>query len=676
MSEAQEILDALKGAKTVAVVRLGSIGDVLATLPFAWLLREILPARARIAWIAHPGPAEILRGVAAIDEIHTVPRSAILPAIPAWRRALRPAGIDAAIDLHGNLKSGIVTLLTGARVRIGLHRRDCREHWNPLFTNFKLPPLSSGNKTRRALEAARFLGVKDPGIRFGLEFGAEEAEAAARVIGALSPGKGPVTVLQLGRPEDVRAWPALAVRDLSLHLLSKDRRVLIIGGPAEVETAISLKRILGDERPGLRYEVGTLTLRELGALCQALAGDPAGAHTFVGPDSGSLHLAAACGLRTIGLHGPQDPARTAPAVPAFRALYHPEAAECIPCGHRECSHEVPSFCMESILPREVLEAITGEKPAESPPAPSREGAAPAAADGPAAAGKRKKEALQVGSLLLMPPLLLLLNASIRGIPVLGPGIGIPLASAAISSLLLLLTYLHGRWLGSHRAGVLSGLSILLMQGFLKLAWLPLPEVLFGLLAFLSLLLYHRGDQGRGKLRWAGIPLSAMAALLAFAMKGFPGLLIPAAAVLAFHLGEKKPGKLLRPKLLIPALLVLGLGLSIETRLVDLPESEVPWAYLFWIVGEGFPLTLLLPFALFAHLKTRRYREDLGFADRRWRFPKAALGGGLAILMVFSRRDPSNLAPLLPLMAILIAAWIDRRWDSWFPPAAGPASPTA
>ncbi len=658
--KAEEILKALSGIERVAIVRLGSIGDVIATLPFAWLLREVLPSAARIVWIAHPAPARLLEGVRAIDEVISLGRAPIPLAVHAYRRALRPAGIGAVFDLHGNLKSGVVTLLTGARVRIGFDRKDCREHWNPLFTNFKLPPLSSGNKTRRALEVGGFLGIARPEIRFGLEFDRFETERAAAVLAGLGAA-GPVAVLQLGRLEDVRSWPLRNYRDLALGLRSSGRRVLVLGGPEEMESAGALREILPVEGLGLRYEAGTLTLRDVGALCQVLARDPGEDHVFVGPDSGCLHLAVACGLRTIGLHGPQDPARTAPVGPVFEALYHPQAAPCIPCGRRECFHSVKLACMESIVPEEVLRRALGESTG-SPTAP------PAARSSiPAPLAKRfvsRGGALQAGGLLLLAALLSLASSSrhSRG----------GLVSIFTATAMAALAYFLGRRIGTHRTGLLSGLFLLGMWEFL--VWPLEPWAgLFGLLANAGLILYFEGEEDRGLLKASGIPLAALAAAAAFWMGGWPGLLVPAAAAVAFHAGEKSPWKLLRPKLLLSAAAALAicLGLIRILGVSSVPPLGFggrafggldPGSFLSLAFLGTLPASALLPFALFAHFKTRRYREDLGFADRRWRFPKAALAGGLLVLALFPERQAEHLLAIAPALAILIASWWERFWQ--------------
>ena len=651
--KAGEILNAIAGIDHVAIVRLGSIGDVIATLPIAWLLREALPA-ARISWIAHPAPAKLLHGVRAIDQVISLQRSAIPFAIRDYRRALRPLGIGAVIDLHGNLKSGVVTRLTGAPVRIGLHPKDCREHWNPLFTNHKLPPLSSGNKTRRALEIGGLLGLSEPRLRFGLEFSPAERERARAAIGGAA-GAGPVAVLQLGRLADVRSWPLEHCRELALGLLARGHRVIVLGGPDELESARALRQILPEETPGLRYEAGTLSLREVGALCQTLAGDAAAGHLFVGPDSGCLHLAVACGLRTIGLHGPQDPARTAPVGPGFEILYHPEVATCIPCGRRACFSSVKLACMKSITPAEVMARAAGG---------AGEVIAIPPADGESRPSAPSSRAPANHLVLISLALLLAVASGVRNSPS-GP------TWASVLSTVLLAGFVcfESERIGSARTGLLGGLFLLGMWRYL--AWMAAPwAALFGLFVNVSLFTYFESEEDRGTGKKLRVLLAAALALAAFWCGGWPGFLVPGLAILAFHLGEKSPRKLLRPEFLASAagalaLAALTLATGIPPRASGpLPASSTWTSFLYQAFLGALPAAIFLPFALFAHFKTRRYREDLGFADRRWRFPKAAVAGGLLALVLWPGRQPEHLLAIYPLLAILIASWWERLWPSW------------
>ncbi|MFH0911136.1 MAG: glycosyltransferase family 9 protein, partial [Planctomycetota bacterium] len=118
-----------------------------------------------------------------------------------------------------------------------------------------------------------------------------------------------------------RAWPVEKFALLAQFLEEESEyRTVFVGGKEDVRSADRCLMLMA--RPGLSF-AGGLSLRETLALLERL-------HLFIGNDSGPLHLAAALGVATVGLFGPESPARV------FRrrderhaAVYRPRA--CSPC---------------------------------------------------------------------------------------------------------------------------------------------------------------------------------------------------------------------------------------------------------------------------------------------------------------------------------------------------------
>lgn len=81
----------------------------------------------------------------------------------------------------------------------------------------------------------------------------------------------------------------------------------------------------------------------------------------VSNDTGIMHLAAAMGTPTIGLFGPNSPARYAPVGPNTQAVYRTQAV-CSPCIHihrgvvPECANPLAGQCLRDIAAADVLEA--------------------------------------------------------------------------------------------------------------------------------------------------------------------------------------------------------------------------------------------------------------------------------------------------------------------------------
>ena len=303
----------------IALVRLSSLGDVVHALPLARALRRRFP-RAELTWVVERREEAILAGNPDLD--HVVPVDTRL-----WRREFRrPGGVpmvffkvrglvrrlragrlDVAVDVQGNLKSGLITAMTGAPLRVGFALRHCRERGNVLFTNRRvaLPPgplhvveenlamLSALGIGRDAVGAPAFPMPTDPAAegvvaRF-LE--KEGARPEARLV-ALNPGAG----------REGKRWAVEAYRRVGEALCRRlDARPLLCWGPGED----GLARAIAEGMPGAPLVPPATSILEMVVLLRRAA-------LVVGGDTGPIHVAAVLGVPTVGLYGPTDARRNGP----------------------------------------------------------------------------------------------------------------------------------------------------------------------------------------------------------------------------------------------------------------------------------------------------------------------------------------------------------------------------
>ena len=118
----------MQSPRSIVIVKLSAIGDVLHGVPVAVAARRAFPD-ARIGWVVEGRAADVLAGHPAIDHLFRMPRGWLKsPAeVLSLRRQLRAFAADVAIDLQGLLKSGVATRLSGAKTRIGHARPTSRE---------------------------------------------------------------------------------------------------------------------------------------------------------------------------------------------------------------------------------------------------------------------------------------------------------------------------------------------------------------------------------------------------------------------------------------------------------------------------------------------------------------------------------------------------------------------
>lgn len=342
----------LETPQRILIVKLGSIGDIVHTLPVLRTLRARFP-KAFIAWAVEEKLADLLYENADLDEI-------IIISTKRWRknlsfstlsevmetvRNLRERSFDLVFDFQGLIKSGVVSFLTGAKDRAGFSRKDCREKANALFTNRKARPfIQTGHVVDKNLSLLKKLRIDKFATEFSLK-SSPEAKASIssfcdsnsdffqKPIAAINPGVGfPTKQWALDRFAKIADR---VFRELNLN-------ILLTWGPGEKE---KVEEIASQMEENSLIAPPTTILESI-ALYQKL-------DLFIGGDTGPLHICAALGVPTVSIFGPTDPARNGAYgsghTTAFKKL------SCSFCYKRKCPTQ--NECMMELKEEEVFEAI-------------------------------------------------------------------------------------------------------------------------------------------------------------------------------------------------------------------------------------------------------------------------------------------------------------------------------
>src|SRR5437868_13327581 len=113
--------------RRILLIKLSAVGDVIHTVPVLNALRRRYPG-ARIDWLVTPAIAELLLPHPAISGVLHFPRDQWSnPWSAAFSLARLVAQIrrneyDLVIDMHGQLRTAVLTFASGARVRLGFDR--------------------------------------------------------------------------------------------------------------------------------------------------------------------------------------------------------------------------------------------------------------------------------------------------------------------------------------------------------------------------------------------------------------------------------------------------------------------------------------------------------------------------------------------------------------------------
>jgi len=293
----------LKAPQRLLLVRLGSLGDIIHTLPVAAALRAAFPA-AHISWLVDQRWRPLLDLVTGLDAVQSLEPGG-WSGLRAVIGRVRREHLECVVDAQGLYKSAVLARLSGVPLRVGFDRASARESGAAMFYNVRVSP-KFGHRIDKNMSLAAALGA--PPLTAGTP--AEQlfplrvpsaAEASLREMlrargveryFMLSPGGGWVS----------KCWPAERYGELHRRLAARlGYGGVVTYGPGERSLADAVRDSAGSPEP-LLLEL------DLPQLVAALRG----AQFFIGADTGPLHASVALGTPVVGLYGPTDPAQTGP----------------------------------------------------------------------------------------------------------------------------------------------------------------------------------------------------------------------------------------------------------------------------------------------------------------------------------------------------------------------------
>ncbi len=306
--------------KSILIVRLGAMGDIIHSLPGAASLKHSFPG-ARITWVVSPQFAPLLEGSGFVDRLVMFRRNE--PG--SWKRTrddLRAEHYDLAVDFQGLTKSALIAHLARPERFAGFGGSALRERLAGLFYSTRVISKSV-HVVDQALDLAAGAGALNLVRAFLLPAGAPEGQLPDGPFVLASPLAGWAS----------KQWP-LEYYERLAFLLRKDCGLPLVlnGAPGSVPDV-----------PGtLRHE------SSISGLIDATRR----AALVVGVDSGPLHLAAALNKAGVAIFGPTDPARNGPYGGDFEVFRMPGARR----THRRGT--VIDASMRAVTPEQVFPALS------------------------------------------------------------------------------------------------------------------------------------------------------------------------------------------------------------------------------------------------------------------------------------------------------------------------------
>ena len=335
----------MKDIKSVLVVKLSAIGDVIHALPVSYAIKETYP-EAKVTWVVEPPAYDILKDNPYIDNIIVFEKKkfksmrGFLQNYGPFTKILNADKYDASLDLQGLFKSAAIAWSAKAPIRLGTCNMREMSH---KVSRPVVGPNADGHIVERYLDVVRELGCQVNKVVFPMEISPRDQQAAE---GAMQQAgirmENPYVVLAVGANWPNKRWPTRYYAKLSDWLYDRKIIPVIIGG-GMLDSTLAGEIDAEAEIPPIIL-VGKTTLKQLAHVIK-------NAKAVVGGDTGPVHLAAGLGVPTVMVMGPTDANRNGPygqlenAIEANRPCKYcwkracPKGLECLSVIHPEAVEE-------------------------------------------------------------------------------------------------------------------------------------------------------------------------------------------------------------------------------------------------------------------------------------------------------------------------------------------------
>jgi heptosyltransferase-1 len=269
------------------IIKPSSLGDIVHGLQVATSLKAQRDD-LRISWVVREIFAPIVRACEAVDHVYVFERNGGAKGFIKLTKEIRKKQFDYVFDMQGLLRTGLMTSRAHAKHKVG--RADARE-WSGLFYNQRIALPPDGKRSHALEILLQFCTVLDakPEVKGALRF----REVDSLNLRFMNSRGGEKIVMFPDSRRAEKCWNGF--KQLTEMLVREDRtRKVVWAGSNYVHDR-------GAFPPAQFFNLtGNTSLVSLPVLIKR-------ADWVIANDSGPMHLAAAFGVKTLGIFGPTDP---------------------------------------------------------------------------------------------------------------------------------------------------------------------------------------------------------------------------------------------------------------------------------------------------------------------------------------------------------------------------------
>ncbi len=366
---------ASKEFQRILLIKPSALGDVVHALPVLVKLRARYPD-ARIDWLITPENADLVRHHPDLSNVILFPRHEFSQFGRSWSATsgpirllshLRRVHYDLVVDLHGQFRSAIFTLATGAPVRVGFDRprgkletaqaedpalvpgehgwAGAREGAWLAYTHWIRLPTLDVHAVDRYLWLRPILGLDDHPPDLRIHQAPDAVTKVDELLRSCGLGGKPIAVLVPGTIWETKHWHVEGFAHVARHLLNSGFDVVLAGTARDRDRSQAIVTAC----PGAHDLCGQTSVGGVVALIQRAA-------ICVTNDSGAMHVAVAVDSPVVSVFGPTNPIWIGPY--GRPDVVVRAGVSCSPCNLRrlrDCPHD--HACIQKVTARMVIERV-------------------------------------------------------------------------------------------------------------------------------------------------------------------------------------------------------------------------------------------------------------------------------------------------------------------------------
>ncbi len=272
--------------KSICLVRLSALGDVLMVVPLVRALQRAMPD-AKLTWVICRPAYDLVEGMDGVEFI-VIDKPRNLADYWRFKKQLHTRSFDVLLATQASLRANLLYACIRAKRKIGYDRVRAKDG-HGWFIDETIPP-GDDHTLDGFLKFAHALGVIKPEVRWDLPI----PDDAKRWVGEqLSSVTSPFCIVNPAASKPERSWSAERYIEV-IRFIQKEYNmpVILTGGPGDndkilgdaIATEVPVINLIGKTKPKLLLE---LIRRATLMLC---------------PDTGPSHMACAVDTSVIALH--------------------------------------------------------------------------------------------------------------------------------------------------------------------------------------------------------------------------------------------------------------------------------------------------------------------------------------------------------------------------------------